>query len=238
VWSIDADKEHLPSWYTDEAHEYEDAARADHLIPQLAAWKATGKYPGSLDLRSVTTLPKSCKFEVGGSLDLPSVTTIPTGCTFNVKGGLALISVTTMPKGCTFDVGGNLDLSSVTTIPKGCTFNVGGWLALSSVTTIPKGCTFNVGGWLDLSSVTKKPNMKQIKVKGKLILAPVIPKGFERCPVGYILKEKQDQCIRRGNDTWEPVHGLAARKVEACSQVAHYFCVRPITKKAKKAGKK
>ena len=47
VWSIDADKEHLPSWYTDEAHEYEDVARADHLIPQLAAWKATGKYPGT-----------------------------------------------------------------------------------------------------------------------------------------------------------------------------------------------
>ena len=77
VWSIDADTEHLPSWYTDEAHEYEDAARADHLIPQLAAWKATGKYPGDLDLSSVTTIPEGCQFDVGGYLNLPSVTKKP-----------------------------------------------------------------------------------------------------------------------------------------------------------------
>ena len=86
VWSIDAAKEHLPSWYTDEAHEYEDAARADHLIPQLAAWKASGKYPGDLDLSSVTTIPEGCQFDVGGYLNLPSVTKKPNMKQIKVKG--------------------------------------------------------------------------------------------------------------------------------------------------------
>ena len=117
VWSIDADTEHLPSWYTDEAHEYEDAARADHLIPQLAAWKATGKYPGYLSLHSVTTLPKGCTFNVGGDLYLHNVTTLPKGCTFNGGEYLYLNSVTTLPKGCTFNVGDDLYLNSVTKKP-------------------------------------------------------------------------------------------------------------------------
>jgi len=112
---------------------------------------------GSLDLRSVTSIPEGFNPIVGGSLYLGSVTSIPEGFNPTVGGSLDLGSVTSIPEGFNPIVGGYLDLGSVTSIPEGFNPTVGGYLDLRSVTSIPEGFNPTVGGYLYLGSVTSIP---------------------------------------------------------------------------------
>ena len=110
---------------------------------------------GSLDLRSVKSIPEGFNPAVGGWLDLRSVTSIPEGFNPTVGGWLDLSYVTSIPEGFNPTVGGSLYLSSVTSIPEGFNPTVGGSLDLRSVTSIPEGFNPTVGGSLYLRSTTK-----------------------------------------------------------------------------------
>ena len=162
-FTIDADNSNLPSWYTDQAAEYEDIARADHLIPQLAAWKASGKYPGHLGLSSITTLPEGVTLSAGADLDLRSITTLPEGVTLRAGGYLDLSSLTTLPEGVTLSAGGHLYLSSITTLPEGVTLSAGADLGLRSITTLPEGVTLSAGADLYMRSLDLLPKSAKAK---------------------------------------------------------------------------
>ena len=84
-------------------------------IANIAEAQATGEeeISGSLDLRSVTSIPDGFNPTVGGYLDLRSVTSIPDGFNPTVGGSLDLRSVTSIPDGFNPTVGGSLDLRSV-----------------------------------------------------------------------------------------------------------------------------
>ena len=77
--------------------------------------------------------------EIGGSLDLRSLTSIPEGFNPTVGGSLYLRSLTSIPEGFNPTVGGYLDLRSLTSIPEGFNPTVGGSLDLRSLTSIPEG---------------------------------------------------------------------------------------------------
>ncbi len=105
---------------------------------------------GSLDLRSLTSIPEGFNPTVGGSLYLRSLTSIPEGFNPTVGGSLYLESLTSIPEGFNPTVGGSLDLGSLTSIPEGFNPTVGGSLDLRSLTSIPEGFNPTVGGSLDL----------------------------------------------------------------------------------------
>ncbi len=77
------------------------------------------------------------KEEISGSLDLRSLTSIPEGFNPTVGGSLDLESLTSIPEGFNPTVGGYLDLRSLTSIPEGFNPTVGGSLYLESLTSIP-----------------------------------------------------------------------------------------------------
>ena len=72
--------------------------------------------------------------EIGGSLDLRSLASIPEGFNPTVGGDLYLRSLTSIPEGFNPTVGGSLYLSSLTSIPEGFNPTVGGYLYLRSET--------------------------------------------------------------------------------------------------------
>ena len=102
---------------------------------------------------------------VGGSLDLRSLTSIPEGFNPTVGGYLYLRSLTSITEGFNPTVGGYLDLSSLTSIPEGFNPTVGGSLYLSSLTSIPEG--FNKSDF----EFKQIPFMKWGKGNGEYILA-------------------------------------------------------------------
>jgi CRISPR/Cas system CSM-associated protein Csm2 small subunit len=114
------------------------------------------KVGGSLDLRSLTSIPEGFNPTVGGNLYLDSLTSIPEGFNPTVGGNLYLDSLTSIPEGFNPTVGGSLDLDSLTSIPEGFNPTVGGNLNLDSLTSIPEGFNPTVGGSLDLRSLTSK----------------------------------------------------------------------------------
>ncbi len=70
------------------------------------------KISGSLDLRSLTSIPEGFNPTVGGSLDLRSLTSIPEGFNPTVGDYLDLSSLTSIPEGFNPTVGGSLYLRS------------------------------------------------------------------------------------------------------------------------------
>jgi hypothetical protein len=135
---------------------------------------------GSLDLRSLKTIPEGFNPTVGGSLDLRSLKTIPERFNPTVGGYLDLRSLKTIPDGFNPTVGWYLDLSLLKTIPEGFNPTVGGSLLLNSLTSIPEGFNPTVGGSLYLSSLTSIPEGFNPTVGGSLDLRSLktIPEGF------------------------------------------------------------
>mgnify|MGYP000621718598 CR=1 FL=1 len=74
---------------------------------------------GSLNLRSLTSIPDGFNPTVGGSLDLENLTSIPDGFNPTVGGFLDLRSLTSIPDGFNPTVGGSLNLENLTSIPDG-----------------------------------------------------------------------------------------------------------------------
>ena len=100
-------------------------------------FKGINKIKGSLDLRSLISIPEGFNPTVGGSLDLRSLTSIPEGFNPTVGGYLYLECLTSIPEGFNPIVGGYIDLRSLTSIPEGFNPTVGDGLYL------PKGLTSN-----------------------------------------------------------------------------------------------
>jgi hypothetical protein len=135
---------------------------------------------GSLDLRSLTSIPDGFNPTVGGGLYLNSLTSIPDGFNPTVGGSLDLRSLTSIPDGFNPTVGGGLYLNSLTSIPDGFNPTVGGGLYLRSLTSIPDGFNPTVGGDLYLRSLTSIPDGFNPTVGGGLYLNSLtsIPGGF------------------------------------------------------------
>jgi len=132
-----------PNWWTDEMTA--SAKRQLH-----SAWMSRwgGKklvFNGSLDLRSLTTLPEGVTLEAGGDLYLDSLTTLPEGVTLEAGGSLDLRSLTTLPEGVALEAGGYLYLDPLTTLPEGVALEAGGDLYLGSLTALPKGVKATYG---------------------------------------------------------------------------------------------
>jgi hypothetical protein len=135
---------------------------------------------GSLDLSSLTSIPEGFNPIVGYSLDLESLTSIPEGFNPTVGGSLWLDSLTSIPEDFNPTVGGNLNLRYLTSIPEGFNPTVGGSLDLPTLTSIPEGFNPTVGGSLDLRSLTSIPEGFNPSVEGNLNLRSLtsIPEGF------------------------------------------------------------
>jgi len=142
---------------------------------------------GSLDLRSLTSIPEGFNPTVGDYLDLGSLTSIPEGFNPTVGGSLDLRLLTSIPEGFNPTVGGYLDLESLTSIPEGFNPTVGGYLDLRSLTSIPEGFNPTVGGFLDLRSLTSIPEGFNPTVGGSLDLRLLtsIPEGFNKNDYQY-----------------------------------------------------
>ncbi len=180
------------------------------------------KIEGSLYLRSVTSIPDGCSFNVGEYLDLSSLKSIPDGCSFTVGGCLYLSSVTSIPDGCSFTVGRHLYLSSLTSIPDGCSFTVGWNLNLRSLTSIPDGCSFTVGGSLDLRSgltcstlpcpsILSWQDGRYIKCDG--LFMEVISKRKNVWKVKSLNKDEISYIVTDGNDRYS--HGVTIKDAKA-----------------------
>ena len=97
-----------------------------------------------------------------GSLNLGSLTSIPKGVTLKAGGDLYLGRLTSIAQGVTLKAGGDLYLERLTSIPKGVTLKVGGDLYLGRLTTIAKGCRFSAAsyytssGWYKTSAEMQK----------------------------------------------------------------------------------
>jgi hypothetical protein len=143
-------------------------------------FKGIDKIEGSLDLRSLTSIPEGFNPTVGGSLFLNNLTSIPEGFNPTVGYSLDLHSLTSIPEGFNPTVGYSLDLHSLTSIPEGFNPTVEGHLDLFSLTSIPEGFNPTVWGHLDLYSLTTIPEGFNPTVGGGLYLSSLtsIPEGF------------------------------------------------------------
>ncbi|MDR2004094.1 MAG: hypothetical protein LBQ74_13765 [Prevotella sp.] len=143
---------------------------------------------GSVDLRSLTSLPEGVTFSNGGSVDLSSLTSLPEGVTFSNGGYVDLSSLTSLPEGVTFSNGGSVDLSSLTSLPEGVTFSNGGSVDLSSLTSLPEGVTFSNGGNVDLRSLTSLPEGVTFSNGGYVYLSSLtsLPEGVTFSNGGYV----------------------------------------------------
>ena len=180
------------------------------------------KMGGSLDLRSLTSIPEGFNPTVGGSLDLRSLTSIPEGFNPTVGGSLYLRSLTSIPEGFNPTVGGSLYLRSLTSIPEGFNPTVGGSLDLRSLTSIPEGFNPTVGGYLYLRSgirashkslnpkhIFSWQNGKYIKVDG--ILCEVLIKRKNVYKIKVAGKITESYLVTDGND-W--AHGETLKKAK------------------------
>jgi len=86
------------------------------------------KTQGSVDLRSLTTMPENIQFNNQGSVYLSSLTTMPENIQFNNQGSVYLSSLTTMPENIQFNNQGYVDLSSLTTMPENIQLNKKGYV--------------------------------------------------------------------------------------------------------------
>lgn len=100
---------------------------------------------------SITEKQFSGEEKIEGSLDLESLTSIPKGFNPTVGGYLDLRSLTSIPRGFNPTVGRSLDLRSVTSIPRGFNPTVGEYIVLGSnlkekvkVNNLPPNFTFDL----------------------------------------------------------------------------------------------
>ena len=115
-----------PDWWTEGMH--------DQCVDQLLkaakedfdALMSGKKYPGSLDLNRLTSIPSGFNPTVGGDLWLEGLTSIPSGFNPTVGGSLWLRNLTSIPSGFNPTVGGNLLLVGLTSIPDSVRKNVKG----------------------------------------------------------------------------------------------------------------
>ena len=108
-----------PDWWTDNM----TVSATNQLFSAVLAEivNNTIKYEGSLDLRSLTTLPKGITIEVGENINLDSLEVLPEGAILKAGEDIYINSLTSMSKGATIKVGRYIDLNSLTTLPKGVT---------------------------------------------------------------------------------------------------------------------
>jgi len=147
-----------PDWWTEGMH--------DQCVDQLLkaakedfdALMSGKKYPGSLDLNRLTSIPSGFNPTVGGDLWLEGLTSIPSGFNPTVGGSLWLRNLTSIPSGFNPTVGGNLYLDGLISIPSGFNPTVGGNLWLEGLTSIPSGFNPTVEGNLYLRGLTSIPS--------------------------------------------------------------------------------
>ena len=154
------------------------------------------KVKGSLDLMSLTSIPKGFNPTVGGYLYLGSLTSIPKGFNPTVGGSLDLRSLNSIPKEFNPIVGDTLYLGSLTSIPKGFNPTVGGSLDLRSLTSIPEEFNPIVGGSLDLGSLTSIPEEFNPTVGGYLYLGSSIECRYKYIDENYIFSWNKGKYIK------------------------------------------
>ena len=149
------------------------------------------KFPGSLDLSGLTSIPAGFNPTVGSSLDLSGLTSIPAGFNPTVGGSLYLGGLTSIPAGFNPTVGGYLYLSGLTSIPAGFNPTVGGSLDLGGLTKPPKKLKKRVPvyplTWLDgkyllvdgivSEVVQKRGDVYRVKVVGKKVVSSLVTDG-------------------------------------------------------------
>ena len=87
-------KESFIQLLTDKCYKYE--LTGDHIKVL---------YQGSVDLRSLTSLPEGVQFNNQGDVDLSSLTSLPEGVQFNNQGSVDLSSLTSLPEGVITNLG-------------------------------------------------------------------------------------------------------------------------------------
>jgi hypothetical protein len=119
------------------------------------------EFDAYLKARAVQFRREGAAFTVGGSLNLRSLTSLPASVSLSAGGSLDLRSLTTLPEGVSLSAGGSLDLRSLTTLPEGVSLSAGGGLNLPSLTSLPAGVSLSAGSWLDLRSLTSEVQVYQ-----------------------------------------------------------------------------
>jgi hypothetical protein len=162
-------------------------------------FKGIDKIGGSLDLRSLTSIPEGFNPTVGGDLDLRSLSSIPEGFNPTVGNDLILCKITSIPDTFNPTVGNCLDLHSLTTISNKFKPTVGCWLNLRSLTSIPEGFNPSVGGFLDLRSLTSIPDTFNPILGGGLWLNSLksIPENFNPTIWGDVVLPEGLTCNKR-----------------------------------------
>jgi len=97
-----------PDWWKDEFEE-----EAKRVLFRASQDDLAGDFTGSLNLRSLTSLPADAKLSAGGSLYLSSLTSLPANAKLSAGGYLNLSSLTSLPANAKLSAGGYLNLSSV-----------------------------------------------------------------------------------------------------------------------------
>jgi hypothetical protein len=72
-WEYKLDWKNPPAWYTDQKDEYIAAAK-NMLIYCLGEWEKTGKYPGNINLHSLTSPGNLTTISAGGNINLYRLT--------------------------------------------------------------------------------------------------------------------------------------------------------------------
>jgi hypothetical protein len=135
------------------------------------------------------------KEKINGSLNLRSLTSIPEGFNPTVEGSLNLRSLKTIPEGFNPTVGGSLYLYSVTSIPESFNPTVEGSLYLRSLTSIPEGFNPTVGGGLYLYSVTSIPESFNPTVGRDLYLKDGLSCNYNKLPENYMFSWQNEKYI-------------------------------------------
>ena len=154
---------------------------------------------------------------IGGSLDLRSLTSIPEGFNPTVGGSLDLTSLTSIPEGFNPTVGGSLYLNSLTSIPEGFNPTVGGSLYLNSLTSKEKAkvkfrClpddfffTWENGKYIQVDGifsevVSRRGNILKVKFIGEKKVTYLITDGQGRWAHGENLKEAREDLVYKIRD--------------------------------------
>ena len=157
-------------------------------------------------IANITEAQAIGKEKIGGSLDLRSVTSIPDGFNPTVGGDLYLSSVTSIPDGFNPTVGCSLYLRSVTSIPDGFNPTVGGSLYLSSVSKY-------IGKDVTLPYIPTRylwRNKDYIKVDG--IFTRIISERGKVMRVQRIAHKKIEYLVTDGEGKW--AHGATLKEAK------------------------
>jgi len=113
----------------------------------------TSIFKGTVDLRSLKSLPPDVVFKNKWGVYLNALTSLPPGVVFKNSKSVDLRSLKSLPLDVVFRNGGHVNLDSLTSIPPGMVFKNGWSVNLDSLTSIPPGVEFRNGWSVNLDSL-------------------------------------------------------------------------------------